>query len=118
LPSFGIVGAAWAYFGAAAFVPFIFWWAEKKYLHITGQFKFYVTLYSKVILTSVLFYVVAHYGIAPYVYNRTILIFIGPLVVIGYFVLYRLLGFFNNEDWQLFMAFWQTAKVRMGLTKI
>ncbi len=113
LPKFGILGAAWAYFGAAALVPFVFWWAEKKYLQIAGQAKFYATLYAKVIFTSVIFYTVMHYLVAPRILSKTLLIIVGPLTIVVYILMYKLFGFFYAEDWQLFMDFFQKIRLRL-----
>jgi O-antigen/teichoic acid export membrane protein len=113
LPRMGILGAAWAYFGAATMVPFVFWWAEKKYLIITGQLKFYLDLYLKLIVTSVVFYFLMHYFVAPVIISRTILIIVGPLSVLFFIALYKLFGFFEPEDWDLFMLFLGKIKLKL-----
>jgi O-antigen/teichoic acid export membrane protein len=116
LPKFGILGAAWAYFGAAALVPFIFWWAEKKYLNLEAVGPFYLKLYSKVLVVSCVFFVLARYLIAPYVTGRTVLIIVGPLTIALYLYLYKVFGFFEAEDLELFYSFWQRVKLRLKLS--
>ena len=98
IPKMGILGAAWAYLGGVLPIPFIIYWAEKKYFGLVSQGKFYLKLYSKLLVTSAAFYLLGHFFISRLVVNFTSLVIVGPLVVLFYFFLYWLLGFMEPED--------------------
>jgi len=115
LPAMGIVGAAWAYLGGVLPVPLIFYWAEKKYLHISGQGPAYLKLYSKLILTSLVYYAIMHFGLSLAVTSFASLVVIGPLAVLSYFILYWSLGFLEKEDELLFLTFFKKIKARFSL---
>jgi len=105
VPSFGILGAAWAYLAAVLPVPFAFYWTEQKLLNLSGMRTFYLNLYAKLFATSILVWAIAVIFILPLTSSLPRLIIVGPLTVLLYFVLYKFLGFMDQEDWLVFKSF-------------
>jgi len=45
------------------------------------------------------------------------LIVVGPVSVMFYFILYKILGFYEAEDWDLVLSFIKKIPARFGLVK-
>ncbi len=101
VPRFGILGAAWAYLFALLPVPFAFYWTEKKVLFLDGMVKYYSKLYGKIIITFIMFYIITHYAILPWINNLYLLVVSGPASVLMFYLIYKLSGFFEPEDEEL-----------------
>lgn len=117
VPKFGILGAAYAYLGAVIPVLWIFYWVERKFLFLHGSLFFYAKLYGKIIFTSVIFYLISQV-LDRFIVNLFSLIIIGPLSVLLYLILYKVFGFFEKEDWQLYINFLKTFFQRLKGIKI
>ena len=97
LPKYGINGAALSYLISVLFIFFMFHYAEKKYFHIdeSGHIK----LIFKIIATSIPFFLIVKFLFYPLITSFLTIVIIGPLCVIVFMVLYKLLGFVEEEDW-------------------
>ncbi len=105
LPRFGIVGAAWAYFGSALYIIFMLYYMEVKILHLSDTWRDYVKLYIKIIVNSIVFFAIATYLILPFIHNLWSLVFCGGLAAACYYLTYWLFGFFEKEDVELVKRF-------------
>jgi len=110
---YGINGAAWAFLLSVLPVYYVLYWIEKKVFGLNSVFKFYFVLYSKLLLTSGVFYALVNYVIIPRVNNLVVLVIAGPLCVLLFLGLYKLFGFVEDEDWQLFMLFARQVKAKI-----
>ncbi len=101
LPSYGILGAAIAYFGSLLPLVGVIYYIEKYYFALEGIGRFYLVLAGKLLATLALFCAVAVPVNAYGVSNLLTLVFVGPLFVVGFIGIYKLLGFFGEEDSEL-----------------
>jgi O-antigen/teichoic acid export membrane protein len=101
LPTYGILGAAIAYFMSLLPLVGVIYYIEKYYFGLEGIGRFYLFLFGKLLATVALFCAVAipvnMYGVS----NLLTLVFVGPLFVVGFIGLYKVLGFFGTEDSEL-----------------
>lgn len=105
LPLYKIKGAAVAYFLSVLFVPVIVVIFEIKYLEKKDFISFYGKLFIKHLFTATAFGLVCRYLLLPLVTKIVALVFIGPLAVLLYLIIYKILGFMENEDWLVFKNF-------------
>lgn len=113
VPRQGIVGAAWAYFLSVLPVVLLFWWVEKKYLHLQHRVRFYGSLYLKVGTVLVVWWLGTAYFLLPLVHSMISLIIVGPASVLMFLLLYVLLGFLPTEDQQSFRSFFIAIKQKL-----
>ena len=113
LPHFQLIGAGWAYLLAVLPVPLIIVFAERRYLQISDNWRFYFKIALKLIIVSVAYYILAHWFLVPLAVNVYALVFIGPASVLIYLLLYKLLGFMPSEDWLTFKGFASNIKNRI-----
>lgn len=114
---FGILGVAWAFLIGVLPIFYLFYWIEKKCFYAQNLFPFYFKLLGKIILTGVLFWVIIRFSLFLFVKNLTSLIFFGPLSVLFYILLYRIMGFFEKEDLKVFWDFYFKILTRFGIKK-
>lgn len=114
----GIIGAAWAYLISVLPIIYLFYWMEKKVFNSQNIFKFYAKLFLKLGITAAVFVAVVKYSLLFLVQDLTSLIIIGPLSVILYVLLYRLFGFFEAEDLQIFNSFFGKILEKFGIRKV
>ncbi|MBL8030462.1 MAG: oligosaccharide flippase family protein [Candidatus Doudnabacteria bacterium] len=115
VPKYGILGAAWAYFLATLPLLFMFYWVEKKFLKLSGIFRFYLKLFAKIISTGLAFFLFGMYGIIPLVNGLISLVILGPLSILIYLLIYKLFGFYNTEDEELIRSFIKKILVKFNL---
>ncbi len=101
LPRYGVLGAAVAYFGSLLPLVGVIYYIEKYYFGLEEIGRFYLALTGKLLITLALFCAVAvpvnTYGVS----SLLTLVFVGPLFVVGFIGLYKVLGFFGTEDSEL-----------------
>ncbi len=105
LPKFGIIGAAWAYLGAAMGIIPIILIAEKRILNLSERFRDYLFLYGKILITAFITYIITEVFFLSLVTNLVRLVFFGSLSMGVYFAGYWLFGFFAKEDVELFRTY-------------
>jgi len=115
LKPYGIIGAAWAYFFSVLPVMYLFYWMEKKVFNAQNIFGFYAKLVFKLATAAAAYFAVIYYLVLPLVNSLITLLIIGPLAVLFYMLLYRLFGFFEAEDWQVFLSFFRKILERFGI---
>ncbi len=115
IPKMGIIGAAWAYLISVLPMVFIFYWTEKKVLFLSGITKFYLRLYAKLICTAAVSFVIVKFLLLPLTVSIQTLVVFGPLSILIFLSVYKLLGFVDQEDWDLAKGFASQALVRLGL---
>jgi O-antigen/teichoic acid export membrane protein len=113
VPRFGITGAAWAYLGSTVPVVWAFYWTEKKILELENRAADYFKLYAKLILTAVIFFIIIKFTLLKATASLAGLIVLGPVSVGFYLLLYKLLGFMEKEDWDLFASYIKKIKSRL-----
>jgi O-antigen/teichoic acid export membrane protein len=106
LPLYGITGAAWAYLLSVVPVAYMFYYTEKNYLALSYRKKYYTKKIAYTFITSCIVWIVDVFLLSPLVVNLTTLVIIGGVSVLGYLLLYRLFGFFEEEDWKDFDLFY------------
>jgi O-antigen/teichoic acid export membrane protein len=99
LPKFGILGAAIAY--VISFIPVIFVldYVEIKYLKLFRRKTHHLKTFIGTVITSVLVWLI-NLLMINYIVNLPTVLIAGGVSVIIYVILYRLLGFFEHEDWR------------------
>lgn len=117
LPKFGIIGVAWAYLFSVLPVIYLFYWMEKKVFNSRQIFSFYFKLLLKLCFTALAFAVIVRFLLHPVINNLTTLIVLGPLTVVFYMLLYRLFGFFEQEDLEIFKSFLGKIFEKFGIRK-
>lgn len=117
LKPFGIIGVAWAYLFSVLPVIYLFYWMEKKVFNSRKIFSFYFKLLLKLCFTALAFAVIVRFSLYPVINNLTTLIVLGPLTVVFYMLLYRLFGFFEQEDLEIFKSFGGKIFEKFGIRK-
>ena len=102
LPRYGINGAALSYLVSVLFIFFMCRYAEKRYFGIDENI--HLKLLIKIIATAIPFFVLVKYLFYPLITSLSTLVFIGPLCVVLFMLLYKLFGFVESEDWHDFMT--------------
>ena len=100
LPLYGINGAAVSYLISVLFVFFMFYYAERKYFYINEDVHFKLLL--KVATTAIIFFLITKALLYPLITSFATIVIIGPIYVIVFLLLYKLLGFVEKEDWHDF----------------
>jgi O-antigen/teichoic acid export membrane protein len=98
VPLYGINGAAYAYLISVLWIFWMFHFATKKYFQIKHRIHFQLIL--KVLLTIIPFYIIVHYVLKDLITNMFTLALVGPLCIMLFMVLYKSLGFMEQEDWE------------------
>ncbi len=97
LPIYGINGAALSYLISVLFIFFMLHYSEKKYFHIKENI--HLKLLTKIIITTIPFFIIVRFLLSPLITNMTKLIIAGPVSVIVFMILYKTFGFVEKEDW-------------------
>lgn len=113
LPRFGITGAAWAYLLSLLPVAYIFYHTEKHILGLKNRGRYYGKLGSKLAITLVLSYAIETYLLLPLVTSFQALLIIGPVSVLTFLGIYKVLGFYEKEDWDDLTTFGKLALNRI-----
>ncbi|EKD85767.1 MAG: hypothetical protein ACD_37C00628G0001 [uncultured bacterium] len=98
LPRYGIVGAAWAYLISLLPVIYMMYYLEKNILKLTGQAKYNLLFYLKLLITGTIFYLIILWAINPFIIGFKSLLLFGSFSVLMYLFLYYILGFYEEED--------------------
>ncbi len=98
VPRYGITGAAWAYLFAVLPVIGCIVWTEQRILKLPHRARFYIQFICKAVCTSAVFWVVYHWGLAPLLNGLVEVVVLGPLAVLIFLGLYKVFGFFEQED--------------------
>lgn len=114
LPKYGIIGAAWAYLIGVIPVLFIFYWSEKHIFRLQGMGMFYLKLYSKILCVSGVVFFSLYFFVRPFVANVGTLLFIGPLSIVFFLVIFFIFGFFDSEDVDMYKSFFITVYKKLG----
>lgn len=98
LPTFGIVGAAWAYL--LAFVPYLFliYKTEKFYLELTFRRAHYMKLVGQLFVTSTIVFIIDVYLIKPFISNFLLVLSASAFSCFIFVGTHYLFGFFEKED--------------------
>jgi len=115
LPVLGVVGAAWSFLFATLPSLYLFYFVEKKILFLQNRARAHFVNYSKIAICSLIYYFLISHLILPHVNSRATLIFFGIFSTILYFVIYKILGFFEEEDWRTFVEFKNLALKKINL---
>lgn len=110
---YGINGAAWAFLLSVLPVYGMLYWTEKRIFGLPDIFKVYVVLYGKLLVTAIIFYPIVKFVLLPWTVDIVSLIIIGPLSVVLFLALYKLFGFVEQEDWQLFKQYLTQVRLRL-----
>jgi O-antigen/teichoic acid export membrane protein len=97
LPKYGINGAALSYLISVLFIFFMFSYAERKYFHIHSNV--HSKLIIKILVTTIPFFFIVKLLLYPLITSFFTLALIGPTCILIYIFLYKIFGFFENEDW-------------------
>ena len=114
LPHYSIVGAAWAYLLAVLPIVGLFCYVESRILRIRGQWKFYGGMYFKILLNSAVFAILSFF-LKRLIVNFMSLVLVGGSSVILFLLIYKILGFFEKEDWDMYVNYLRTIKSKIVL---
>jgi len=106
LPTYGITGAAYAYLISVLPIIYIFYYVEKKYLHLPARKAYYMRLIISTLITSTII-LILNYFLAQLIVSLPTLLIIGGTSFIMYIITYRVFGFFEPKDWADFERFYQ-----------
>jgi len=113
LPRFGINGAAWAYLLSVLPIFYMIYYVEQKYLHLVDRRKYYQKTFFQIGSSAIIFFFITKLMISPLITSFTTLAILGPGAVIIYLLLYKVLGFWEEEDWQDLKKFGRVSIVRV-----
>jgi O-antigen/teichoic acid export membrane protein len=99
LPRYGITGAAYAYLFSVLPIIYIFYYVEHHYLRLSERREYYLRTAAGVLYTSIIMYVV-NLSLAKLISSLPTLLIIGGTSFLLYILTYKILGFFNTEDWR------------------
>jgi O-antigen/teichoic acid export membrane protein len=116
LPKYGILGASYAYLISVLPVVYLFYYVETKFLQLSDRKKHYIKTILGTVLTSALVWVINIF-LGQFIVSLLTLLAVGGLSVLIYIIIYKLCGFFENEDWRDFEKFYQITLRRMRLTR-
>ena len=114
LPLYGITGAAWAYLLSVLPVAYMFYYTERHYLALSGRTRYYAKKFLGTIITSLAVWTIDSYLLATDLWT---LIIIGGVSVVLYLLLYKLFGFFVEEDWRDMELFYRQTVQRFRLLR-
>lgn len=117
LPHYGILGAAWAYLLSLLPVGYMMYHTEKHFLDLSNRARYYIVLSSKLLLTTAVAYIITNYGLLPFVHSFNAILFLGPLSVLIFLALYKVFGFYEDEDWNDLSRFTHLAFERLTFKK-
>ena len=102
MPRFGIMGAAWAQTLSLLPVIYMFYYTERHYLSLagTGRRKHHFRQAFGILVTSTIVWLIDTYLFMPLANSLTAVLTLGAISGILYIGLYKLLGFFEEEDWR------------------
>jgi O-antigen/teichoic acid export membrane protein len=115
LPKYGIIGAAWAYLFSIMPVIYMFYYTETHYLALSGRKKYYVKKIFGTLAVSAAIWMLDTFILSFLVVNLATLLLIGATSIAIYFLLYKLFGFFEKEDWHDMELFFVAVKRRVGV---
>jgi O-antigen/teichoic acid export membrane protein len=109
VPTHGITGAAAAYFLGVTPLLFVMVWAERRFLMIDNRLVFYSRLLKQLFITSLVYVAFWYYPARHFVTGLPTLMIFGTVSVLSFFALFKLFGFFETSEWQLFVSFFAKA---------
>lgn len=99
LPLYGIIGAAWAYLISVLPVMYLFYYVEIRYLKLFKRKEYYMkTIVGTVVTAGAIYFL--NFFMVELVVSLLGLLLAGCTSIVAYVTLYRLLGFFEKEDWK------------------
>ncbi len=99
LPKYGIIGASWAYLISVLPVIYLFYYTETRYLNLPKRKKYYIRTILGTLITSLIIWTV-NILLGYFIVSLITLLLIGGVSALLYFITYRLLGFFEKQDWK------------------
>jgi O-antigen/teichoic acid export membrane protein len=96
LPKFGLIGVAWAYLISVIPTMGMLFYVENKILKNKKSYHL-KQIYSTVITSLIVFFL--NMLITKFVSGFATLCIAGLISVTAYIIIYKILGFFNKEDW-------------------
>lgn len=108
LPRFGILGAAWAYLISVLPVAYLFYYVERNYLMLRERKKHYARAFCGLVLTSFIM-ICLNLLLGIFIVDLLTLLVVGGTSTLLYVILYRFLGFFEEEDWRDMEKFFSFA---------
>jgi len=118
LPLYGITGAAWAYLLSMLPVVYMFYYTERHYIALSDRKGYYAKIFLGTFITSLTIWTIDSYLLSSLAVNLLTLIIIGGVSVVLYILLYKLLGFFEAEDWKDMELFYRQTLRRFKLSRI
>lgn len=99
LPRYGITGAAWAYLISVLPIAYTFYYTEKNYLVLIGRKNYYFQKLGSVLVTSLIVWAFDTYFLSRFINSLFTLLICGGVSFITFIIVYRLLHFFDKNDW-------------------
>jgi len=106
IPRYSIEGAAIAY--VLSVLPILLF-------NFDDIYNFYGKIILQLIVTSAIFGIISFYVFLPLISNIYSLIIVLPIAFFLYLFIYKLFGFFEREDWQLFKEFFLKSMQKLLL---
>ena len=98
LPRYGIVGAAYAYLISVLPVFYFFYYVETKHLILTNRKNHYIKTILGTLLSSAIVFTINIF-LGKLIFNLFSLLIVGGISAVLYVAIYKVLGFFEDEDW-------------------
>ena len=117
LPLYGITGAAWAYLLSVLPVAYMFYYTETKYLALSHRKQHYLRIASSILLVSIIVWIIDTFVISMLIVNLATLIFIGLTSIIIFIIIYKLFGFFEENDWKDIEGFYNFLVKKFGMMR-
>jgi O-antigen/teichoic acid export membrane protein len=116
LPKYGIKGAAVAYLVSVLPVMYLFYFVEKHYLSLKERKKDYIKIFSGLVFTSFIM-ISLNLLLSSLIVNILTLLIVGGSSIIIHILLYKGLGFFENEDWRDMELFYKIIINKIALKR-
>lgn len=117
LPKYGIVGAAYAYLLSVLPIIYILLYIEKKYFDLSNRIKYYIKQFSSIIFVSIILLIINAIIDKFLVVNMPTLILAGANSVLLYIIIFKILGFFEEEDWRDIEYYYHSILEKIGIRK-
>ena len=105
LPMYGILGAAWAYLISVLPIAYMFYFTEQHYLQLTNRGEYYAKKLAGTLVTGAVIWLLDVFVFSHLISNLFTLLTVAGISMLGYILLYRVFGFFEDEDWQAIISF-------------
>jgi O-antigen/teichoic acid export membrane protein len=113
LPKYGITGAAVAYLISLMPIIYMIYITEKRFLSLLGRKQHYKKLLFEILTVSAMVFIINKLLLSHLITNLISALLICFTSSLIFIIIYKFLGFFENEDWDDIDRFYAIIKKRI-----